>query len=103
MIPPKPNGSWIKEHITPDTWTLTWRLPTSGGMSHLVSILGGLVVAGVVFSQAIWRLPRQGDLWPWLVVLVPLVFLVPMLRLLRRPRPESITLGADSFRHELGR
>jgi hypothetical protein len=64
-----------------------------------------------VLVYSVVRLPRQGvgrfnlgDFWWLLIALGPLILvLVPLLRLLRPSRPESITLGPDFFRHRLGR
>src|SRR5262245_19607992 len=102
MIPPKPSGSWIEEHFTADACTLKWRLPSSGMMNYLPVLLSAgvfvlIVVQGIVFF------PRRGNPMQWLYMLLPLLFLLPLLRSFRRPRPESVTLGPDYFRHDPGR
>ena len=97
MIPRKPNGSQIEEHVTPDACTLKWGMPSSGVKGYL-PVISSVCVMGYLIYQFFWLFPR---LWPTLIL--PLLFVaVSVVRLVRLSRPESITLGSDSFRHDLG-
>jgi hypothetical protein len=73
-------------------------------MTYLPAVVGVLVMTGLLVPVV---LQFQQAVNPWQVVgaLVPLLVFIPMLGLglLRRSRPESLTLGADHFRHDLGR
>jgi hypothetical protein len=101
MIPPIPKGSVIEEHVTEDACTLKWRLPSSGLGSYSPILISVLILVLVVV-QGFFFLPRGGNPMQWLFILLPLLILIPTFRFLRRPRPESITLGADYFRHDPG-
>jgi hypothetical protein len=103
MIPPKPEGSWIKESVTPDACTLTWRLPSSSGPAGYAPLAMSVVIAVVVGVQFFLMGPRMRNPMQWLFMLVPVLFLLPLLGAWKRPRPESVTLGADHFRHDPGR
>jgi hypothetical protein len=103
MIPPKPKGSRIEEHMTLDACTLKWHLPSSGVKAYLraLALVG---VTGYLSYQSFWLFPgRPINLKSLLIPLAPLLIaIVPMLRLLKPSGPESITLGTDYFRHDLG-
>jgi hypothetical protein len=107
MIPPKPKGSQMEEELTPEACTFKWPLPLAGIKELRLALPMLCLMAFLVYSVV--RLPRQGvgrfnvgDLWWLLIALGPLILvLLPLLRLLRPSRPESITLGPDFFRHRL--
>src|SRR5262245_8658052 len=106
MIPPKPKGSLIEEFRTPNSYTLKWPMPSAGVREYL-SALTLLCFVGYIVYQSVVLLQRPGPRGlrrMSLIYLLPLLLtVVPGLWLLRRSRPESLTLGEDSFRHDLGR
>jgi hypothetical protein len=103
MVPPKPKGSRIEEHLISDACTFKWPLPSSGIKGYLPAV-SLLCVTGFLIYQSFWRFPGRVNLWSLLVPLAPLLLaFVAMFRFMKPSRPESITLGADYFRHDLGR
>jgi hypothetical protein len=112
MVLEKPKGSWIEEQITPDAYILKWRLPALVWPLEVKDVLLGFLLLGsmgALFGLGKfgwdWAGILWGILWGILLVLSPLLvlFLMMGLRSFRRGRPEVLTLGADSFRHDLGR
>lgn len=107
MIPKKPHGSVITESHDPDGLTLSWPMPSAGLREYGSGLLMlGLGAYLVYLNLGLFMRPGPGGFqWTMLLYLmVPLVLVVvPSLRLLRGSRPESITLGVDTFRHNLGR
>src|SRR5262249_33649133 len=105
MIPPKPKGSSITESSTADSYTLRWPMPSAGSREFFSALPLLCLLASLVY-QSTWMFQAQGFAqlgWtPVLIFLPMLVILIPMLTRLRPSRPESITLGVDSFRHDLG-
>jgi hypothetical protein len=103
MIPPKPKGSRIEEHMTADACTFKWPLPSSGfkGVYYTALLL---CIAGYLFYQSFWLFPGRVNLLSLLLPFAPLILaIVSLSRLVRPSRPESITIGTDWFRHDLGR
>src|SRR5262249_37129359 len=108
MVPEKPKGSWIEEQITPDAYILKWRLPSLVWPLKVKDVLLGFLLLGsmgALFGHSIFGWDWTGILWGMLLVVSPLLVLFLMMGLMsfRRGRPEVLTLGADSFRHDLGR
>jgi hypothetical protein len=81
-------------------------MPAASAREYL-SVVPLLCIIAYLIYQTTWRFQGPGFAqpgWVWVVIFLPLlVALGPMLWRLRRPRPESITLGVDEFRHDLGR
>jgi hypothetical protein len=102
MVHEKPEGSCIEEQITLNACTLKWRLPSSG-LGSLRGIMGTIVLGLLVFGALAWL--WTGNPWAMLTGSGSLLFVGIMLVLacFRRARPEVLTLGANYFRHELGR
>jgi hypothetical protein len=107
MLPPKPRGSTIEESRTDDALTLRWPMPSAGVREYLsaVAMIAGLAYLVYLWAGILMRPgPGGGFQWIYLVILLPVVFgAAPSLQLLRGSRPESVTLGPDYFRHDLGR
>jgi serine/threonine protein kinase len=98
--PPKPKGSWIQEQKIPGGCTLIWRLPFSGYRGDIYA-LASLCILGAASYQsflASWRAT-----WPYLLPALPIYTIMRFVQYARPARPESITLGKDHFRHDLGR
>ena len=102
MVREKPKGSCIEEQITPDACILKWRVPSSD-LGTLRGIMGTIVLGLLFFGALAWL--WTGNPWAMLTGGGPLLFIGLMLGLgcFRRARPEVLTLGADYFRHDLGR
>jgi hypothetical protein len=72
-------------------------------MANYLPVLLSTVVLVLIVVQAFVFFPRRGNPMQWLFMLVPLLFLLPLLKTFHRPRPESVTLGPNYFRHDPGR
>ena len=103
MVPPKPKGSRIEEHLISDACTFKWPLPSSGIGGYLPAV-SLLCITGYLIYQSFWLFPGPVNLWSLLVLLAPLLIaVVAVFRLVKPSRPERITIGTDYFRHDLGR
>jgi serine/threonine protein kinase len=104
--PKKPRGSRIKEDSTKDGRTFKWPLPGSGVGDYLshVSMLCFFIYSAYQVRSLYWQSHRPVNWTSLLTVFgVPFILLISAIRYLRPSRPESITLGPDYFRHNLGR
>jgi len=102
MVREKPKESCIEEESTPVARVLKWHLP-SANLASIRGILGKIVLGLLFFGSLAWI--WTGNPWAMLTGGGPLLSLGIMLGLgcFMRSRPEVLTLGADYFRHELGR
>ncbi|HEX5271532.1 MAG TPA: serine/threonine-protein kinase, partial [Gemmataceae bacterium] len=103
--PKKPKRSGIQERVTSDGRTLKWPLPGSGIGDYLPRLFS-LVLVGYSVYQSLsmfWLYPRAFSSVSLLTIGWPLLVILPMLRVFKRSLPESITLGAGHFRHDMGR
>src|SRR5262249_46309819 len=102
MVHEKPVGSRIEEEITPDACILRWRLPSSG-LGWLWHLKRELVLGFLFFGLLAWIM--TGNPWAMLHGDGAMLIFVLVLAVLsfRRARPEVLTLGAATFRHDLGR
>jgi hypothetical protein len=102
--PPKPKGSRIKEHRILDGCRYQWPLPGARAeiwnyLPHVSLTLYSIYAA----IQALWLVPRALSIQTLLLAIGwPILPLVSLWRFFKPYRPESITLGTDTFRHDLG-
>jgi serine/threonine protein kinase len=103
---PIPKRSHIKEHALSDGRRFKWPLPGAGIMDYLPHLLSVCLVGYSVYQtiSLFWLVRRAVSLPNALFSLGwPLIAFVSAFRFLKPSRPESITLGTDYFRHDLGR
>lgn len=103
---PKPRGSRITERTTSEGTTFKWPLPGSGISDYSPHVISICLVGYSAYQSVklFWLAPRAVNPSSlFFTIGWPLVALVSVLRFFRPSRPESITLGTDHFRHDLGR